>query len=51
MTKDVKFPRGVMSVKETMSQREQQYYYAVFKATEVMELECKNKIKLYFSPT
>lgn len=34
-------------MKSTMSPREQQYYYAVFKSMDIMELEANNQIKLF----
>ena len=34
-------------MKNEMSPREQQYYYAVFKLMDIMELETNNKIKLF----
>lgn len=34
-------------MKNTMSPREQQYYYAVFKLMDIMELEANNQIKLF----
>lgn len=45
ITKNVKIAGDNMN--DAMSQREQQYYLAVFKASNIMEISCKNKIKLF----
>ena len=46
ITRKVKL-RGEGFMKVEMSKREQKYYYAVFKATNIDEFECENRIKLF----
>ncbi len=47
ITRDVKFQSEDPDMRNTMSPREQQYYYAVFKSMDIMELESENKIRLF----
>ena len=45
--RDVKLQKGGLAMKNTMSPREQQYYYAVFKSMDITELASNNELKLF----